>query len=115
MIDFACKKFIIDDVIKCSFGLSKSDLRIFYFLMGSPKEFFIASDISKKLKLDLSTVQRSLKKLYEKDVLVRRQNNLDTGGYIFIYQIKDRDEISSMILEMIDSWKQRVEKELAKL
>ncbi|NCN86639.1 MarR family transcriptional regulator, partial [archaeon] len=39
MIDFACKKFDIEEVIKCSLALSKSDFRILKFLMQNDDSF----------------------------------------------------------------------------
>ena len=110
-IDFACKKFEIDEVVKCGLGLTKSDLAIMYFLIKN-KKTFNSNEIASKLKLDLSTVQRSLKILNEKNIIVRSQNNLSSGGYLYIYKINEKKIIKDLIMETINSWTRKVELEL---
>lgn len=113
MIDFACKKFDINEIIKCSLGLTKSELKILqFFIRGKRKA--TAEDVSQEMKLDLSTVQRALKKLHDKKVIIRRQKNLDNGGYVFCYSVSDKKEISDQIIKTVKTWSGRVEEELAK-
>jgi len=57
-------------------------------------------------------VQRALKKLYETGVVIRSQKNLDNGGYIYVYQIKSKKEIHSLIMNVIRKWTKTVELEL---
>jgi len=112
MIDFACKRFSLDEVIRCGLGLTKSDFAIMSLLVRGSNYFLTTVDISKKTGLDLSTVQRSVKKLYERKILVRKQENLKNGGYIFYYKAKSRKEIKDIVLKIVDNWSERVEKEL---
>jgi len=114
MIDFACKQFKLDEIVKCGLGLTKADYKIMNHLMQNSKEWNTSQEISKKLKLDISTVQRSIKRLFEKDLVLRIQNNLDSGGYVFIYQIKNKKEISSLLMKTIHNWTKKVEDELLK-
>jgi predicted transcriptional regulator len=111
MIDFACKTFKLEDVIKCGLGLTKADLKIFKFLIKLNAEA-TSEEISKKNHLDLSTVQRTVKKLYEKKILFRHQTNLDGGGYIFSYKTKSKKAITLILNEIITKWQERVENEL---
>ncbi len=92
MIDFACKRFELNEVIKCGLALTKSDLIIMYFLIKN-RERLSSLEISKRIGLDLSTVQRSLKRLNEKNLVVRSQTNLANGGYVYSYTIRDKKEI----------------------
>ncbi|MFA5856128.1 MAG: HTH domain-containing protein [Candidatus Pacearchaeota archaeon] len=114
MIDFACKKFSLDEIIKCSLGLTKSDLRILEFLMKN-REKINSNGISEKLDLELSTVQRSLKRLNEKNMLLRHQINLSNGGYVYYYTINDKKVIRKIILDIIQNWTKKVEMELEKI
>jgi len=114
MIDFACRQFTLDEIIKCGLGLSKADFAVMDFFLKNSTQRLSSETISKKLDLDLSTVQRAVKKLYEQKVLVRFQNNLNGGGYVFAYQIKDKDSLRKLILEIIAKWTKRVESELEK-
>lgn len=111
MIDFACKTFKLQDIIKCGLGLTKADLKILKFLINLEKET-TSEKISNKLKLDLSTVQRSVKKLFEKKIIFRYQKNLEGGGYIFSYKAKTKKTIAIILNEVVKKWQKRVEKEL---
>jgi len=113
MIDFACKRFELNGIIKCGLGLTKSDFRVMKYLLENRKQFN-SFDIAKSLELDSSTVQRTLKKLSEKNIVIRSQINLANGGYQFRYEINDKREIRKIILSIVHAWTKRVEEELEK-
>ncbi|PIN68291.1 MarR family transcriptional regulator, partial [Candidatus Woesearchaeota archaeon CG11_big_fil_rev_8_21_14_0_20_57_5] len=81
MIDFACKHFELDEIIRCGFGLTKGELRLLYSLEST--EWQSAEDLAGTLGLSTSSMQRSLKRLTEKGIVARRQMNLSSGGYQF--------------------------------
>ncbi|AGB49353.1 putative transcriptional regulator [Methanomethylovorans hollandica DSM 15978] len=112
MVDFACKEFQIEAVIKCGLNLTKAELQVLKYLLGNDTRWFTTEQVAADLSLDISTVQRSVKKLTEKKVLQKFQNNLDGGGYFFVYRIKNKREIKELIMKIINSWVERVEKEL---
>jgi len=107
MIDFACKKFDIEEVIKCSLALSKSDFRILKFLMQND-DSFSTEELSKKLDLDKSTIQRSVKKLHSQGLITRGQINQTIGGYLFLYRIKEKERIRKIILDIVEGWTENV-------
>ncbi len=115
MIDFACKKFELREVVKCSLGLTKADLQVFEAFLKNPSKDFKSSDLAGITGLDLSTVQRSVKKLYEKRVLRRKQVNLSKGGYTYKYRAKPKEEVTSIVRGIIFNWAERVSEELDKL
>jgi predicted transcriptional regulator len=108
MIDFACKKFDLKEIIRCSFGISRSDFKLFEFLLVQSDEMTTA-EISKAVSLDRTTVQKSIKKLVEKEVVKRLQINLERGGYLYRYQIKDKDLLKRNIIRIIRSWADQAE------
>lgn len=112
MIDFACKEFQIDKVIKCALALTRADMKIMDYFISKPEEWHNTDSIAKETNLDLSTVQRSVKKLHEKGILIKSQNNLDKGGYTYIYMLKDKNEIKKIIMEIVFKWAKKVENEL---
>ncbi len=114
MIDFACRRFDLNEVIKCSLALTKSDYRILQLLLSESSEYLSSEEISNKIKVDISTAQRSLKKLRSKELVTRKQINLSPGGYVFIYKAKDNLAIKKMILDIVNSWTHKVESELEK-
>ena len=112
MIDFACKEFYLDEIIKCSLGITKAEFKLVKLLLDSKREWFTTQELSKELHLDLSTVQRCVKSLSEKNLLLRRQENLSSGGYLFRYQLKKREELRQRIKDTISRWVARVNDEL---
>lgn len=112
MIDFACKEFRIEAVIKCGLNLTKADLQVLEHFLQFGENWLKTETIADELNLNLSTVQRSVKKLYEREILIRSQNNMDGGGYFFVYKIRSKKEIHKLIMEIVNSWVKRVDTEL---
>jgi predicted transcriptional regulator len=110
-LDFACRTFDINEVIRCGLGLSKTDISIMKKLINSRGKFFTAQEIAISSSLDLSTVQRSLKRLYEKGTLKRLQSNLAGGGYLFSYSSKPKKEIKGILLTTVHKWVSYVDDE----
>lgn len=111
MINFACKQFDLKEIIKCSFGLTKSEYNLLKFLLEKNKEF-TTEELSRQLSLDKSTIQRGVKSLHEKGLISRGQINQSVGGYVFLYRIKDRNFLIKKLLEIIDGWSEGVKKEI---
>ncbi|MGM5488797.1 MAG: helix-turn-helix domain-containing protein [Nanobdellota archaeon] len=107
MLDFACKKFDMQDVIRCSLGLTKAECRLLNYLLGEPEPLTTA-EIAKNLDIDRTTVQKSIKTLVDKNVVKRLQENLDKGGYIFRYVIHDKEVIRTRIKRTITAWYENV-------
>lgn len=114
MIDFACKRFDLNEIIKCSLGITKAEKVIMDFFISNSEEFN-STEISKRTRLQLSTVQKALKKLHEKNILLRSQKNLDNGGYVFVYRANSKQEIRQTIKDIIRGWSEKVEKEVDRL
>ncbi len=110
-IDFACKRFELSQIIKCVFGMTRMELDIFYFFLQQNEEIS-AKVIAQKKKLDITTVQKALKKFTDKGLLVRRQINLDKGGFSYVYQLKSRVEIQRIISKTLTNWTKNVMDEL---
>lgn len=107
MISFACKEIEIKDLIKCSFDLSKTDYVIFEFLIRSEGDFSVRQ-LAEKLDFERSSVQKSIKDLTKRNLVIRRQLNLDQGGYKFYYSINNKDDIKKRIENIIDGWHKKV-------
>jgi predicted transcriptional regulator len=111
MISFACKNIDLKDLVMCSFDLNKTDYKLFNFLIKK-KIYLSVNEISEKINLDRTSVQKSLKRLHEKNIVLRLQKNIDSGGYLFTYLIKDKELIKKLMLEMVSEWHQKVKKEV---
>lgn len=113
MIDFACRQFKLDEVIKCGLGLSRADFRVMENL-AQEQAWTTSEEIADRLGLSLSTVQRAVKKLSEDGIIDRTQSNLDGGGYVFEYRMKDRPVVRKIIIDIVRKWLKRVETEIEK-
>lgn len=114
MIDFACKQFKLKDVIKCGLGLTKAELEMMLFFMQDCCDGYSTDKLAEKLKFELSTVQRAVKKLYEKGIIQRKQKNLENGGYVYVYSSVPKKAVRKIILEVVHKWVERVDEELSK-
>lgn len=104
MITFACQNIEFNDLLRCSFQLNKTELNLFKFLFEDEEDLLDITELAKKLKLDRSTIQKAIKTLIARNLVFRKQINLDTGGYRFYYRIKNKKEIKHRMHEIIESW-----------
>ncbi len=103
MITFACRKIKIEEVIRCALALNRTEYQVLMFLFDK-KEGFRVIEIAKNLGVDRTTVQKAIKSLLEKNLVKRSQKNLVRGGYIFLYSVKDKEEIKKRIIDIIEKW-----------
>ncbi len=101
MIDFACKSIKVEELIRCSFQLSKTDYEVLVKLMDSEKD---TKKLAEEMGLDRSTVQKSVSKLRNQGLIKRRQYNLSSGGYRYVYTSKEKEEIKKEVRSLIDKW-----------
>ncbi len=112
-INFVCRVIKFEDILRCSFGLNKTEIAIMKFLLEEKEELTI-EEIMKKIKRDRTTIQRGVKRLFEKELIKRRQINLDKGGYVFIYSSKPKQELKDKVFKIFESFKESVSKEIQK-
>ena len=106
-MDFACKTIDLRDVLRCSFELTRADLAVFKAL-SEKKEWATSATVEAKTELDRSTVQRSLKRLTDKQLCTRRQENHTEGGYTFHYQSITSTELAQKVLVVLDGFRERL-------
>jgi len=112
MIDFACRRFDLDDIVKCGLGLTRTEFRIMRYFMERGGGECTTSSISKRMNLNLTTVQKAVKKLFEKDIILRHQKNLGNGGYVYSYECNSRIKIRKIIKGIIRNWFDVVERKM---
>ncbi len=114
MINFACKQFDLEETIRCSFSLTKAEFKIFKFLMKNNTKRFESKELAKELHLELSTVQRSMKKMSENGIIIRSKVNLENAGYTYSYCICEKYKIKNKVKEIIQSQTNKFEEEIEK-
>jgi predicted transcriptional regulator len=111
MLTFACKKINIEDIIRCSLELNKTEYKTLFFLLGASKNYSV-NDIAKEIGLTRTTIQKAIKKMADNNLIKRTQINLNKGGYEFYYNIKDRTDLKSKIKQILWEWSTKAEKEI---
>jgi predicted transcriptional regulator len=111
MISFACKNIDLKDLVICSFDLNKTDYKLFNFLIKQ-KKYLSINEISEKNNLDRTSIQKSIKRLYEKNIVLRLQKNIVSGGYLFEYKVKDKKQIKEIMLNIVSKWSKKVKNEI---
>ncbi len=103
MISFACEKISMEDLIKCSFELSRTSYQLMMFLLKKHK-YLTINEIAEELKLDRTTIQKLIGILLEKDIVQKKQLNLEKGGYVYIYVIDGKEDIKKKIVDLVNKW-----------
>lgn len=101
-IDFTCKKISLKDLIQCNYNLNESEYAIFSQLIKSKRGLSV-KELVEKINKDRTTVQKILTKLINRNLLMKRQMNLDRG-FMFVYFSKNRDEIVNEIETNVNSY-----------
>ena len=114
MIDFACKKVSLEDLVRCSFALSKTEYNLLMF-MARDGFSGSASEAGKKLGLERTTIQKAFSVLLEKKLVSRRQLNLEAGGYVFSYKSIEKKALKEMIFGIVKEWHAKAQKEIDSL
>ncbi len=111
MLTFACQDIEFSELLRCSFELNKTEYNVFMFLLKQHK-WWTASKIGKAMNFDRTTVQKAIKSLAEKDIVKRYQENLSKGGYTYLYNIKNKEDIKKRMEKIVSDWYKEVQKEI---
>ncbi len=99
---YTCKPITLEDVFACTLDISKKNYKLLIEI-GKHKEITV-KELAKKLKKDRTTIQKLLKELMRKKLVVRRQLNLRKGGYIYYYSLRDKDGLKSLMRRLFSEW-----------
>jgi predicted transcriptional regulator len=114
MIEFSCRKISQEDLVRCAFGLNKTEYNLLVFLLKQEQKY-TAIQISEKTGLDRTTIQKAIKNLVGKELADRLQVNIEGGGYTFLYRINDKEKIKGRIKSLIRNWSTAAEAAINKL
>lgn len=114
MIEFVCKKIRQEEIVRCSFGLNKTEYDVLTYMLKENNELPV-SEIAEGLNLDRTTVQKAAKTLLRKDLLEREKQGLSGGGYNFLYSAKKKEEIKKRMISRTKKWSRAVTDEIGEL
>jgi len=111
-IDFTCKKISLQDLVQCNYDLNDSEYKIFEQLMKSSRGQSV-KELVEKVGKDRTTVQKILTKLLDKELITKRQMNLDRG-FMFVYFSKNRKEVVEEIEKNVNKYFENLKESLLK-
>lgn len=111
MVEFACKRLELRELIKCCFSMNKTEYSIFSFLLDQ-SEGLCTSVIAEMMGKDRTTIQKSIKVMFQKNIVTKHQINLKKGGYIFVYAIREKDELKKRMHGITNEWFNSVTKSI---
>lgn len=112
-INLSCIDLSVDDLLRCSFGLSKQEVRVLLRLLEE-SDWTDVARISSGLHRDRSVVQRGLQSLLKKGLVERDQKNKAGGGYEYLYRAKDKRMMKASILAKSRSFSAMVSETVGK-
>jgi predicted transcriptional regulator len=95
------------DLLCCAFGLRDSEIDTYFALMSGEKT---VEEIAEMIERDRTTVQRVLKKLHKKNLVKRKRETFDRGGYYYLYEAISTETVRTRILEQLDEWYSKTRK-----
>lgn len=110
MVNFACKRFNLEEIVKCALSLTKAECKVFRYFFENPTENLTTEALAENLGLNLTTVQKAVKKLNENGIIIRYQQNLDHGGYVYTYEASPKKRIREILKNIINNWAENVGK-----
>ena len=112
-ITFACRTMSIDQLLRCTLNLNNTEMNLLKYMVNCEKECDIKNLIT-VMKKNRTTVQRALNVLIENKLIVRRQINLENGGYFFVYSPLPKNKIKEKINENFNGFTRAVEEAIEK-
>ncbi len=91
-----------DEIVKSIFNLNERDIKVYHKLqeLGPSR----ADEIARHLNLERSTVYRSLQKLTDCGICIKKTETLKKGGYYHSYECKDISQIKKLAEKCIEKW-----------
>lgn len=108
MLNMRCDNVNVDEIIKCGLNLTKCEMSILKYFIKN-KDWKDTDKVADDMQLNLSTVQRAVKKLTESGIIERKQYNLKSGGYYFSYKIMSKIKVREKMLTILNEWHKKAQ------
>lgn len=91
-----------ENALRCFFDLSPLEVKVYRELLDNGSG--TALEIGNRIERDRSTAYRSVTKLVNNGLAVKKLKNRDGGGIFHVYEAVDPQEVQVMLKDLIDSW-----------
>lgn len=96
--DLAC-----EDLLDCVYGLGDC-ARACYRVLTNADEPLTVDAVADRVDRDRTTAYRALTRLEAVDMVEQRQVNYEQGGYYFVYEAVDADEVAREMQRTLNEW-----------
>ncbi|MCI0503906.1 helix-turn-helix domain-containing protein [Candidatus Micrarchaeota archaeon] len=97
-IDMTCIDLSVDDLLGCSFGLTKREVAVLLCMLQGGG-WMPVSKIARISQRDRSVVQRAILTLVNTGIVERSQRNREGGGYEYLYRASGKAALKRSILD----------------
>lgn len=91
-----------ENAIRCFFDLNNQDLKVYRDLLENGPG--TAIELGTRIGRDRSTAYRSVTKLVDNQLAVKKIRNREGGGIYHYYEAKDPEEVQELLIEAIEEW-----------
>lgn len=103
--DELVERFGEEDLLKCIFGLSSTEIEIYGVL--SRGDTMTVAEVANAVSKSRSTVERSLIKFVQLGLANRRPVLARNGGYTYVYSVKPPEQVRGRLVELVDAFHER--------
>jgi predicted transcriptional regulator len=95
-----------ENAIRCFFDLNNQELHVYRELLE--KGPGTAVEIGKRIERDRSTAYRSVTKLVDNQLVVKKTRNREGGGIFHVYEAVEPEMVQDMLIDAIEEWYRNV-------
>jgi predicted transcriptional regulator len=91
-----------ENAIRCFFDLTSQDINVYRDLLENGPG--TALELGERIERDRSTAYRSVSKLVENELVVKKIRNREGGGIYHVYEAVDPETVQKILIEAIEEW-----------
>ncbi|MFD1562322.1 helix-turn-helix domain-containing protein [Haloarchaeobius amylolyticus] len=95
------------DLLECVHGLKELDRTVFRLLLDADEPQTV-DDVADGIGRDRSTAYRSISRLLDTGFVTQEQQNYDTGGYYYVYRVREPDALAADMQRLLNDWYARM-------
>jgi len=95
------------DLLECVHGLKELDRTVFRLLVTADEPLTV-DDVADGIGRDRSTAYRSISRLLETGFVTQEQRNYESGGYYYVYRVREPDALAADMQRLLNDWYARI-------
>ncbi|SDC52169.1 helix-turn-helix domain-containing protein [Natrinema hispanicum] len=95
------------DLLECVHGLKDLDRTVFRLLVTADEPLTV-DDVADGISRDRSTAYRSISRLLDTGFVTQEQRNYESGGYYYVYQVREPDALAADMQRLLNDWYARM-------